>query len=139
MEASRLPWQQVGSMLVRDGIISQPQLDAALQEKDETGRRVGDILVARGYATKIDITRCLAEQYGLDFVDIEHTEIQGDVRDLLTERVIRECRALPLRYLAKNLALIAVTDPTDIMALDNVKLALGVNLKFCLADPDALE
>ncbi|MDX6503335.1 MAG: type pilus assembly protein PilB [Gaiellaceae bacterium] len=126
-------------MLVRDGIITVPELEAALEEKDRTGVRVGDILIAHGWATKTDVTRSLAEQYSLDFVDIEHEELSPDVRDLLTERVMRQCRALPIRYLAKNLALVAVTDPTDIAALDNVKLALGVNLKFCIADPQALE
>src|SRR3954451_20730479 len=139
MEASRLPWQQVGSMLIRDGIITAAELEAALQEKDATGARVGDILIARGWATKADINRSLAEQYGLEFVDLEHTEIRPEVRDLLSERVMRQCRALPIRYIAKNLALVAVTDPTDIAALDNVKLALGVNLRFCIADPDQLE
>ncbi|MGZ4386528.1 MAG: GspE/PulE family protein [Gaiellaceae bacterium] len=139
MEASRLPWLQLGTLLIRDQVITHDQLEQALTEKDATGRRVGDILVDRGWATTADLARALAEQYGLEFVDILETEIQADAQALLSEQVVRKYRALPIKYVAKNLVLVAVSDPTDILGLDNIKLALGVNLKFCLADPFDLE
>ena len=139
MEASRLPWMQVGSLLIRDSVITSEQLDEALSEKDRTGRRVGDILVDRGWATTADLTRALAEQWNLEFVDILTEEIQPEAVKLLSESVVRRYRALPIRYLSKNLVLVAISDPTDILGLDNVKLSLNVNLKFCLADPFDLE
>jgi type IV pilus assembly protein PilB len=139
MEASRLPWLQLGTLLVRDRVVTQEQLDQALAEKDRTGRRVGDILVDRGWATTADLARALAEQYGLEIVDILATEIQPEARKLLSEQVVRRYRALPIKYVSKNLVLVAISDPTDILALDNIKLALGVNLEFCLADPFDLE
>ncbi len=139
MEASRLPWMQVGSLLIRDSVITSEQLDEALAEKDRIGHRVGDILVERGWATTADLARALAEQWSLEFVDILTTEIEPEAVKLLSESVIRRYRALPLRYLSSNLVLIAISDPTDIIALDNVKLSLNVNLKFCLADPNDLE
>jgi type IV pilus assembly protein PilB len=139
MEASRLPWLQLGTLLIRDHVITHEQLDEALAEKDATGRRVGDILVDHGWATSADLARALAEQYGLEMIDILSTEIQPEARNLLSERVVRRYRALPIKYVAKNLVLVAISDPTDILALDNIKLALGVNLEFCLADPFDLE
>ena len=139
MEASSLPWMQVGSLLIREGIVTGEQLDAALSEKDVTGKRVGDILVDHGWATTADLARALAEQWNLEFVDILSAEIQPEAVKLLSEAVVRRYRALPIRYLSKNMVLIAISDPTDILGLDNIKLALGVNLKFCLADPHDLE
>ncbi|MGA9762794.1 MAG: GspE/PulE family protein [Gaiellaceae bacterium] len=139
MEASRLPWMQVGSLLIRDSVITGAQLDEALVEKDSTGRRVGDILVERGWATTADLARALAEQWNLEFVDVLTTEIEPEAIKLLPEPTIRRYRALPIRYLSKNLVLVAISDPTDILGLDNVKLSLDVNLKFCLADPADLE
>jgi len=139
MEASRLPWMQVGSLLIRDSVITSEQLDEALSEKDRTGRRVGDVLVERGWATTADLSRALAEQWNLEFVDILTTEIQPEAVKLLSEPVVRRYRALPIRYLSTNLVLVAISDPTDILGLDNVKLSLDVNLKFCLADPSDLE
>jgi type IV pilus assembly protein PilB len=139
MEASRLPWMQVGSLLIRDSVITSEQLDAALAEKDRTGARVGDILVDHGWATTAELARALAEQWSLEYIDILKTEIQPEAVKLLTEPVIRRYRALPIKLLSKNLVLVAISDPTDILGLDNIKLALCVNLKFCLADPFDLE
>ena len=130
---------QVGSLLIRDSVISSEQLDEVLGEKERTGRRIGDILVERGWASTAELARALAEQWNLEFVDVLTTEIQPEAVKLLTEPVVRRYRALPIRYLSKNLVLVAISDPTDILGLDNVKLSLDVNLKFCLADPSDLE
>jgi type IV pilus assembly protein PilB len=130
---------QLGSLLIRDSVITSEQLEAALAEKDRTGVRVGDALVEHGWATTADLAKALAEQWNLEFVDILKTEIQPEAVKLLTEPVVRRYRALPIRFLSKNLVLVAISDPTDILGLDSVKLALGVNLKFCLADPFDLE
>lgn len=139
MEASRLPWTQLGSLLIRDGVVTNEQLEAALSEKDATGKRVGDILVDHDWATTADLARALAEQWNLEFIDILSAEVQPEAVKLLSEPIIRRFRSLPIRYLSKNLVLVAISDPTDILGLDNIKLALGVNLKFCLADPHDLE
>jgi type IV pilus assembly protein PilB len=130
---------QVGSLLIRDSVITGEQLDEVLVEKDRTGRRVGDILVERGWATTADLARALAEQWNLEFIDILTAEIEPEAIKLLPEPTARRYRALPIRYLSKNLVLVAISDPTDILGLDNVKLSLDVNLKFCLADPADLE
>jgi type IV pilus assembly protein PilB len=130
---------QVGSLLIRDSVITGEQLDEALTEKDRTGRRVGDIIVEHGWATSADLARALAEQWSLEFVDVLTTEIEPEAVKLLSEAVVRRYRALPIRYLSENLVLVAISDPTDILSLDNVKLSLDVNLKFCLADPSDLE
>jgi type IV pilus assembly protein PilB len=139
MEASRLPWMQIGSLLIRDSVITGEQLDEALAEKDRTGHRVGDILAERGWATTADLARALAEQWNLEFVDILTTEVEPEAVKLLSEPIVRRYRALPIRFLSKNLVLVAISDPTDILGLDNIKLSLDVNLKFCLADPNDLE
>ncbi|MHB8059347.1 MAG: GspE/PulE family protein [Gaiellaceae bacterium] len=130
---------QVGSLLIRDSVITNEQLDEVLAEKDRSGRRVGDILVERGWATGADLAHALAEQWNLEFVDVLTAEIEPEAVKLLSEAVVRRYRALPIRYLSENLVLVAISDPTDILALDHVKLSLDVNLKFCLADPVDLE
>jgi type II secretory ATPase GspE/PulE/Tfp pilus assembly ATPase PilB-like protein len=61
------------------------------------------------------------------------------VTQLLSKRFVRRFRALPVRYLGKNLVLVAIADPTDSVALDDVKFALAINLKFCLADSSDLD
>jgi MSHA biogenesis protein MshE len=106
---------QVGSLLIRDSVITSEQLDEALGEKERSGTRVGDILVERGWATTADLARALAEQWNLEFVDILTTEVEPEAVKLLSEPVARRYRALPIRYLSKNLVLVAISDPTDIL------------------------
>ncbi len=81
----------------------------------------------------------LAEQYSLEYIDIQETTIEPAVTKLLSERFVRRFRLLPVKRLAKNSVLIAIADPTDIVALDNVKLALGINLTLCVADSTDLD
>ncbi|MGA9762793.1 MAG: GspE/PulE family protein [Gaiellaceae bacterium] len=129
----------LGVLLIRKGTISSEQLEQALNEKELNGQRIGDIFVAHGWATSRDLALALAEQYSLDFVEILETPIEPEVTKLLSERFVRRFRALPVKYLGKSSVLVAIADPTDIVALDNVKLALGINLKFCLADSGDLD
>jgi type IV pilus assembly protein PilB len=129
----------LGVLMIRKGAISPEQLEQALNEKELSGQRIGDIFVAHGWATSRDLALALAEQYSLEFVEILETPIEPEVTKLLSERFVRRFRALPVKYLGKNSVLVVIADPTDIVALDNVKLALGINLKFCLADSGDLD
>jgi type IV pilus assembly protein PilB len=129
----------LGVLLIRKGTISKEQLEQALGEKERNGRRIGDIFVEHGWATSRDLAHALAEQYNLEFVEILETPIEPEVTKLLSERFVRRFHALPVKYLGKNSVLVAIADPTDIVALDDVKLALGINLRFCLADSGDLD
>lgn len=129
----------VGALLLKKGKITQEQLAQALEEKERAGQRIGDILVGHGWATTADVAHALAEQYDLEFIEILETAIEPGVTKLLSERFVRRFRLLPVKFLAKNSVLVAIADPTDIVALDNVKLALDVNLKFCVADSHDLD
>ncbi|MGZ4462804.1 MAG: GspE/PulE family protein [Gaiellaceae bacterium] len=128
----------LGTLLVRDGVIDETQLRQALDAHERSGRRSGDILVEREWTTTAELARSLAEQYGLDFVEILDAEIDPEATKLLSGDFLRRHQVLPLRHLGRNALLVAVGDPTDIFALDNVKLALGLDLTFCLADPGDL-
>ncbi|HEY5159537.1 MAG TPA: GspE/PulE family protein [Gaiellaceae bacterium] len=129
----------LGALLLRKGTITDEQLRQALDEKQLSGGRIGDILVGRGWATTADLAHALAEQYSLEFIEILETTIEPEVTKLLSERFVRRFRLLPVKYLAKNSVLVAIADPTDIEALDDIKLALGINLKFCVADSGDLD
>jgi len=129
----------LGALLLNHGKISEEQLGQALGEKERSGRRIGDILVEHGWATTTDLAHSLAEQYSLEFIEILETAIEPEVTTLLSERFVRRFRLLPVKYLAKDSVLMAIADPTDIVALDNVKLALGINPQFCVADSRDLD
>ena len=126
-------------MLVRAGVLSAEQLEEALAEKAETGKRLGEIVVDRGWVSSSDLARALAEQHHCEFIDVMEAEIEDAAASLLPERLARRYRAVPIRFLGEDEVLVAVADPTDVLASDDLRLALGMNIEFAVADQNDLE
>jgi type IV pilus assembly protein PilB len=125
-EPQRVP---LGTLLVRDGLISTEQLELALAEKEQTSRRLGEIVVAHAWVDAAALARLLAEQHGLEYLDLPATQIDPTASSLLPEKLARRYEALPVRFLSQDLVLVAVSDPTNVVASDDLKLALGMNLR----------
>src|SRR5437660_566786 len=123
-EQQRVP---LGTLLVRDGLIDTEQLELALAAKEQTGRRLGEIVVAMGWVDAAALARLLAEQHHLEFLDLATEQIDPAAATLLPEKLARRYDALPVRFVSENVVLVAVSDPTNVVASDNLKLALGMN------------
>ncbi|RDI75093.1 Type II secretory pathway ATPase PulE/Tfp pilus assembly pathway [Gaiella occulta] len=140
MEAARNPWPALGALLVRDGAITPEQLETALDEKRKNPeKRLGEILVESGAATPTAISRVLAEQHELQFVELDLPSIEVEAATLLPENLARRYRALPIRFNEDGSVLVAVADPTNVMFSDELRLALGVPVRVCVAAPEAIE
>jgi len=126
----RLP---LGSLLVREGLLKPEQLEEALTEKERTGHRLGEIVVERGWAQPHDVARALAEQHGLEFVDLAKVQLEPAAANLLPEKFARRYGALPVRFVDEDIVLVAVSDPTNVVASDDLRLALGLNVRLAVA------
>src|SRR3954454_8366083 len=130
---------RLGTMLVRAGLLTAEQLEEALAEKAETGKRLGEIVVDRGWVPSSDLAKALAEQHHCEFVDLLEADIEDAGASLLPERLARRYRAVPVRFMGEDKVLVAVADPTDVLASDDLRLALGMNIEFAVADQNDLE
>jgi type IV pilus assembly protein PilB len=130
---------RLGTMLVRAGLLTAEQLEEALAEKAETGKRLGEIVVDRGWVPSSDLAKALAEQHHCEFVDLLQAPIEDAAASLLPERLARRYRAVPIRFIDEDKVLVAVADPTDVLASDDLRLALGMNVEFAVADQNDLE
>jgi type IV pilus assembly protein PilB len=130
VEDARLP---LGTLLLRDGALTADQLEAALAEKEQTGRRIGEIVTSRGWVTHAQLATLLAEQHGLEFVDLAKLQIDPSAAMLLPEKFARRYEALPVRFLENDVVLVAVADPTNVIASDDLRLAIGLNVKVAVA------
>lgn len=129
----------LGSLLLRDGALTAEQLESALAEKDVTGRRVGEIVVARGWVQAGTVARLLAEQHGLEYLDLRTAQVDPDAATILPEKYARRYEAVPVRFLGDGLVLVAVADPTNVLASDDLRLALGIDVQLVVsAAPDVL-
>jgi type IV pilus assembly protein PilB len=131
---------RLGDMLVRDGLLTPEQLREALAAKaGNRQQRLGEIVVERGWVSSRDLAKELAEQHGLEFIELGQAAIDEAAADLLPERLARRYRAVPVRFLTEDLALVAVADPTDVVTSDDLKLALGLNVRLAVAEAGDLE
>jgi type IV pilus assembly protein PilB len=129
----------LGGLLLRDGLVTAVQLEQALAEKDETGHRLGEIVVARGWVSAADLALLLAEQHGLEFVDLGKERLDPAAAGLLPEKYARRYEALPIRFVDEQAVLVAVADPTNVVASDDLRLALGLNVRLVVAPaPDLM-
>ena len=131
-DAERRP--VLGSLLLRDGLVTEDELDAALaQQRLSSTRRLGEILVARGALSEAQVSRALAEQHELPFVELEELDIDPAARALLPVELARRHSALPVSYLADGSVLVAVADPTSAIRDDELRAALGVAVQYAVA------
>jgi type IV pilus assembly protein PilB len=129
----------LGMLLVRDGHITIEALEQGLTEKERTGKLLGQALVELGLISTGTLAQALAEQHGLDYLDLSVVEIEGEAAVLLPENVARRYKALPVKFLDDTVVLVAVADPTNMLAQDDIRLALGRNTKIAVAESDLLE
>jgi type IV pilus assembly protein PilB len=140
MEAARNPWPALGTLLVRDGAVTPEQLEIALLEKRlKPELRLGEILVTNGFASRLQVSRVLAEQHDLDFVELDVASIELDAALLLPEPLARRYGAIPIKIADDGYVVVAVSDPTNVMFSDDLRLALGMPVRVCVASPDAID
>jgi type IV pilus assembly protein PilB len=134
-----LAWYPLGQLLVDGRVLTQEQLRHALQVKETTGKRLGEIVVDLGYTTEAAIASALAAQYELEFVDLDRVTVDREAVGRLPEELARRYEALPLRILEDGTLLLAVTDPTNLANADDLRFALGASFRIAVAERGRLE
>ena len=115
------------------------QVKRAFEEQQLTGKRLGEIVVGHGWVTAQDLAKALAVQNGLEYIDLSETNIETGVATLLPKELAVRYEALPVRFLSDDLLLVAVADPTDIGRADDLRLALGHNVRLAVSEAADLE
>src|SRR5436190_6731618 len=139
VEAAQLPWQHLGALLINRGLLTVEQVKLAFEEQRLTGRRLGEIAVGHGWVTGADLAKALADQFGVEYVDLSEVEPDRDAATLLQKELAFRYQAVPVRFLDEDLLLVAVADPTDVGRADDLRLALGHNVRLAVSEPADLE
>jgi type IV pilus assembly protein PilB len=128
----------LGASLVRRGHLNTEGLEQALAEQERSRLPLGRVLIGLGLITTRDLAEALAEQHGLAFVDLNETKLDDEAATLLPEGVARRYDAMPVRV-ENGTLVVAVADPTNILAHDDLRLALGTDMRIVVADALQLE
>ena len=134
LNASKPAWLPLGALLVREELISNEQLELALMDQQGTGLRLGELLVQWGWVESAAISKALAEQYEMDFFDLDAAEIDPAAVQRLPARDARSYDAIPISYLADGRLLVGVADPTDVGRVDELRTKMGGAVSFVVVD-----
>jgi type IV pilus assembly protein PilB len=117
--------KKIGEILIEQGSATQDQIVAAVLESKDYGKRVGEVLVEQGACTEEQIARALADQFGVEFVDLMKPEAATKIdRSLLKPDLQKKYTMLPMRK-ERNALLLLVHDPSDVDALDTIGITAG--------------
>jgi len=128
---------RLGEILVKDSLISQDQLKQALDYQKKNGGRLGTCLVKMGLVSDEDITAVLSRQYGVPSINLKFYEVDASVIKLVPQETAIRYQIVPLSRVGSTLT-IAMTDPTNVFAMDDIKFMTGFNVEPVVASESAI-
>jgi type IV pilus assembly protein PilB len=129
---------KIGELLLKHNLITQEQLEEALELQKQNGGKVGANLVQLGYVKEDDITNLLSQQYGIPSVDLAQFEdIDANLLKLIPAEVAQKYMVFPVNRTGANLVL-AMADPTNVFAMDDIKFMTGYNIEPVVASEAAI-
>jgi type IV pilus assembly protein PilB len=127
MAANRL-----GELLVRNKLIDEQQLVKALEEQRSGGGRLGASLVKLGFLKEEDLAAFLSRQYGVPSINLGEFDIDPQVSKLISAEVVKKYQLIPISRAGSTL-IVAMSDPSNIFAIDDLKFMTGYNVEVVVA------
>ncbi|MDQ3336495.1 MAG: type IV-A pilus assembly ATPase PilB [Myxococcota bacterium] len=129
---------RIGELLVREKMLSLQQLQQAQEEAKRTGKRLGATLSRLGYVKDQDLTQFVAKQYSLPSINLSDIEIDASVLKLVPREICEKHQVIPVRRNGPTL-IVAMADPSNIFAIDELKFLTQYNIEPVVASENALE
>lgn len=131
--------KRLGDLLVEAGIVTQDQLTQALnvQKTEKKGQRLGVVLMDLGFTDEKHIMKALCSQLKLQPVDLSNIRIPEEITKLTEEAVLRKHNLIPFQFHEKNpnVIKVAMSDPLDIRAMDDISIITGLQIERYVATP----
>ncbi len=121
--------KRLGEILVEANMITEDQLKECLEEQSRTSESLGQVLIRHGYVTENNIKDALELQYGINYVNPKHVNITPEVLSMVPEALIRQHQMIPISF-SNNRLTLAMVDPTNLPAIDDVRLRLGKGISI---------
>ena len=129
---------RVAELLVRGGVVSRDQLNKAQQKGRDSGSSVMKELVQLGFTTEQTLTEFLAKQFGIERIELTPEEIEESVFTLVPPQLTQKHQVVPTK-LTGSILTIAMADPTDLIAINEIKFITGYGVRVVLASPSAIK
>jgi type IV pilus assembly protein PilB len=124
--------ERLGELLIKAGLVTQKQIEEALQLQKTNGGKLGYNLVKLGHVKEEDITSLLSEQYGVPAIHLEHFEIDESILKHIPSDVAQKYLLIPIERTGATLT-VAMADPSNVFALDDIRFITGYQVEPVVA------
>jgi type IV pilus assembly protein PilB len=128
---------KLGEILLRENLITPDQLHQALEHQKTNGGRLASSLVKLGFLNDDEVTAVLSRQYGVPSIDLAYFKVDPSVTNLIPMETATKYQVLPLCRVGSSLTL-AMVDPTNVFAMDDIKFMTGFNIEPVVASEAAI-
>ena len=132
---------RIGDVLVAAGAITEEQLQEGLAKQKETGRKLGNALVDLGFISNDMLITVLTTQLGIDYIELKGAKIEDKVIHMVPESMVTKYQAIPIEIDPDNpnILKVAMADPMDIMAMDDIGLVTNLQVEPMLASEEGIK
>src|SRR4030042_2915536 len=120
--------RNIEKVLIKEGVLTQEQLDAALAEHKKTMENLTAILVRFGYASEEGIIKAISKHYEIPYEEITPEYVEADVIRMIKPEIARKFQTIPINLIANQMT-VAMSDPLNLIALDTLSFTLGKKIK----------
>lgn len=125
----------LGELLIERGLLTEERLEVALKHQRVTGELIGDILIRLGFVSSMDVAQCLAEQAGMEFIDINTYPVSEDALKMIPKSISERFEFLPIDRKDGRL-IIGVRNPGNVSAIDSVMRFTGQTPQVVIVDQE---
>ena len=126
-------------MIVQLGFAERERVETVVDEGRRAGLPLGQALIAAGVVDSGQLAQALAERNGLDYVDLNVFDVDQGATSMIDSTKARQYRTIPIAFLAERTLLVATADPANLLALDDITMATGYEVRRAVASPEDID
>jgi type IV pilus assembly protein PilB len=131
--------RRIGDVIVMLGFAEREVVERVVADGRNNGVPLGQALIEAGIVDSNQLAHALAERNGLDFLDLNQFEVDKGASSLLDAGKARRYRAIPVAFLGEGTLLVATADPANVLALDDITMATGLEVRRAVASPQDID
>src|SRR3712207_3763732 len=129
----------LSDVIVDLGFVTRDAMDAANARAHSTGSLPERVLVSEGTLSEAQLSRAVAERFGLDHLDLQVYRVDPDAAKLVSPAAIKRYQAVPVAFAGDRTLLVAMADPANVLAVDDIAVMTGYEVRPAVASPGDIE
>jgi type IV pilus assembly protein PilB len=130
--------RRIGDVIVKLGFAERERVESVVAQGGR-GAALGQLLLEAGIVDSSQLAQALAERNGLDFVDLNTFEVDKGAANLIDAAKARRYRTIPIAFLGEGMLLVATADPANLLALDDITMATGYEVRRAVSSPEDID